>query len=73
MAVYQFTVSISPEAWLEFYRRPKSNIVATDIQGRSIQIAARHFQKFVTRDGIRGFFQLTLNDKNDLVDLKKVR
>ena len=73
MAIYQFTVSITAEAWLEFYRRPKSTIVATDVHGRTIQLAARHFQRFVTREGIRGFFELRLSDTNDFLDLKKVR
>ena len=73
MHVYQFTVSVTPEAWLDFYRRPNSNLVATDTNGRTIQLAARHFQKFVTREGVRGWFELTLNENNDFVGLKKIR
>ena len=73
MAIYRFTISITAEAWLDFYRRPKSSIVATDVNGRTIQLAARHFQRFVTRDGVRGLFELTLSDANDFVDLQKVR
>ena len=73
MNIYEFTVSIAPDAWLEFYRRPNSTIIATDVHGRTIQLAAKHFQQFVSSEGIRGKFQLTLSEHNDFIQLKKVR
>lgn len=73
MQVYRFSITVTPESWLEFYRRPNSKIVATDTHGRTIQLSARHFQRFVSRDGLRGMFELTLDENNDLIDLKKVR
>ena len=73
MATFEFSISITPEGWSDFYRRPNSRVVATDVRGRRIQLPAKHFQKFVTREGVRGTFRLTLNDKNDLVSLERIR
>ena len=73
MTTFEFSISISPESWSEFYRRPNSRIVATDSNGQRIQLGAKHFQKFVSREGIRGRFRLTLNSNNDLVSLDRVQ
>ena len=73
MTTFDFSISIPPESWSEFYRRPNSRIVATDVKGRRIQLAAKHFQKFVSREGIRGKFRLTLDENNDLVALDRLK
>ena len=73
MHTFEFSISITPESWSEFYRRPNSRIVATDVRGQRIQLAAKHFQKFVSRDGIKGYFRLTLNKNNDLVSLDRLK
>ena len=72
MKTFEFAMMLAPESWVEFYRRPNSTVVATDAQGRRIKLAARHFQKFVTREGVRGAFRLTLNHQNDFVSLERI-
>ena len=71
MQRFRFGMRISPEGWLEFYRQPRSVIVAHSDCGKKIQIAARHFQRFVTQNGVSGRFVLTLNDRNDFVSLAR--
>ena len=73
MTTFDFSISIPPDSWSEFYRRPNSRIVATDASGQRIQLAAKHFQKFVSREGIRGNFRLILNKNNDLVSLERLK
>ena len=73
MKTFEFAMRISAESWLDFYKRPNSTVVATDRTGRRIKLAARHFQKFVTRDGVSGLFVLTLADNNDFVSLERMQ
>ena len=70
MKAFVFSLRIVPEKWVEFYRNPKANIIATTLEGRRVQFAAKHVQKFVTRDGVSGVFKLTIDDNNDFVNLE---
>ena len=73
MKKFAFSISIKPDAWLEYYRSPKSTVVATTFDGRRVQFAAKHLTKHVTRDGITGIFVLTIDAQNDFVSLERQR
>ena len=73
MKHFVFSLTITPENWQEFYRRPKSTVGATTVDGRRIQFAAKHLQRHISRDGVRGLFVLTINEKNDFVSLERQR
>ena len=72
MKEYIFDLRITPETWLRYYRTPTSTVVATTRFGRRVQFNARHLQKFVSHDGIRGTFCLTIDAQNDFVSLEMI-
>jgi hypothetical protein len=69
---YTFSLHITPDSWSEFYRKPSSNVVATTQDGQTVQFKARHLQRHVTRDGIRGIFCLTIDRNNDFLSLDRL-
>ena len=70
MKDFIFDLRIVPERWLEFYRQPSATVVATTYRGQRVKFQARHLQRFVTRDGIRGTFRLRIDANNDFVSLE---
>ena len=70
MKEFVFDLRITPESWLEFYRQPSATVVATTHRRQRVKFQARHLQRFVTRNGIRGTFKLTIDDNNDFVSLE---
>ena len=72
MKEFLFDLRITPENWVEFYRKPSATVVATTYHRQKIQFQARHLQRFVTRNGIRGTFRLTIDANNDFVSLEAV-
>lgn len=55
-------LSISPEEYLKMYQGVASSVHAHARDGRSIRFPANILQQFVTRDGIRGSFQIIFDD-----------
>ena len=73
MKNFVFSLTITADNWLEFYRTPRSTVVATTFDGRKIQFAAKHLLRHVGHNGVRGVFVLTIDDKNDFVSLDRQR
>ena len=73
MKTFEFRLKVSKEAWLEYYRKPNSTVVARTLTGQRIQFGAKHLVKHVGHDGIDGLFVLTMNANNDFVSLERAR
>ena len=71
MKEFEFSLKITSDAWLDYYRSPQSTVVATTVDGRRIRFAARHLVRHVTRDGIVGYFILRIDHNNDFVSLTR--
>ena len=72
MHSFTFTIRIPPENWAEYYRVPSAAIVAQCHTGQTVKFKARHLQKFITRDGIKGTFRMTIDANNDFVSMEQV-
>jgi len=72
MNKFVFEITIPPEKWAEYYRSPQTTVIARSYDGRRVQFAARHLQRHVTRDGVRGVFQLLIDGDNNFVSLDRV-
>ena len=72
MKQFVFDLRITPETWVRYYRTPNANVVAKTRLGQRVQFGARHLQRFIGHDGIRGTFCLTIDDNNDFVSLEAV-
>ena len=53
------------------YQGTVTAIVVTSDSGQTVQIPAMRFRSFVTMNGIRGRFRLTLDDNNKFLALEK--
>ena len=70
---HRFSLVIGPTDFERIYYRQEAHhvIVRTEC-GLRLQIALRHFAPFITEFGIRGRFQLTLDEQNRFVSMQKV-
>ena len=55
MAFVTFSLSISNEKYLQYYKGSAKAVVVTADDGRKIQFPASKLQRFVKHDGIRYF------------------
>lgn len=72
MNEFVFEITITPERWAEFYRSPNTTVIARSYDGRRVQFAARHLQRHVTRDGVRGVFRMVIDGDRNFVRLDRV-
>lgn len=68
----RFHIVLSAEAWLHYYR---GNVGAVSVQaedGRRIQLPASSLRSFVTHEGISGWFEITFDQHNRLIELSRL-
>ena len=71
MERYEFSLSISPEQFEEYYRGTARQVVARCRSGQTVQFPASLLQRFVTREGIHGNFVLTCDGNHRCVGLER--
>ena len=54
-------LTITADEYLKVYKGSGKNVYAQDIHGRSVQFPAKILQPFVTRTGIAGLFEITVD------------
>jgi hypothetical protein len=70
--VLTFTVAITSEAFVEYYRGPGRSVRVRTDDGRTLHFPASVLQPFVTRDGVHGHFMVQYDESNRLIDIKKL-
>lgn len=70
--MYQITVDliISADEWLKVYRGSARVVRARARDGRYVQFPANILARFLRRDGVRGSFLITFDDKNRFLDIQ---
>jgi hypothetical protein len=68
----RFSLDISSEDYLRYYQGSAHSVVVTSEDGRRIQFPASNLRPFVTREGVRGRFELLLDEGNRLLELRKL-
>lgn len=71
MRQYHFRMHLTTSECLEYYQGHFRYLVVRAVTGERIQIAAKHFHRFIERDGIHGDFTLILDEEGKLVRLVK--
>ena len=69
----RFTLQLSYDQFLKVYQGVAKNISVIADDGRRISFPARNIQSFLTKDGIRGYFEMELTAENKFVDITKLR
>lgn len=67
-----FKLSISYRDFLPYYQGFADKVEVREIQGKILWINARHFRRFLTENGIQGYFKLVLDNKEQFVSLNRV-
>ncbi len=68
----RFYLDISNEEYLRNYRGSAHSVLVQAEDGRTVRFPAVNLRRFVTADGVQGRFEMTLNDDNTLMDIRKI-
>lgn len=69
MQHFYFRLNISYQSFQLLYTTPNTVVKVRDENGRMIQLPAMRFVPFFSQLGVRGRFQLTLDDNNKFISL----
>jgi len=72
MNKYYFSLNISYERFLPFYQGQVDTVQVIDDAGRRIDIPAKHFRQFLTREGIFGRFELITQVDGKFITLNRI-
>ncbi|WP_354624515.1 DUF2835 domain-containing protein [Psychromonas sp. MME2] len=69
MKEFYFRLNIPYQAFQQLYTTPNTVVKVRDEEGRMIQLPAMRFVPFFSQLGVRGRFQLTLDENNKFISL----
>lgn len=72
MKLFYFRINITYQAFEQLYRTPNTVVKVRAEDGKTIQIPAMRFVPFFTQLGVRGRFELQLDDNNKFKQLQLV-
>ncbi len=72
MSIFVIDLVISSDEILKEYQGTVRTVQAYDLKGRSIRFPAAILRPYVTREGIRGRFQLEIDENNKFKDIKRL-
>lgn len=67
-----FSISITPEAYLQYYRGTAKAVIVKAEDGRRVRFPAEALQPYIKPDGIHGRFRLIFDKNNKLLKLEKL-
>ncbi|MGR9072903.1 MAG: DUF2835 domain-containing protein [Gammaproteobacteria bacterium] len=69
--ILRFSLDIKADRYLDFYKGIARRISAVTDNGKRIEFDARHVRPFLTKDGIKGAFEMEIDQNNRFVSIKK--
>ncbi len=69
----RFSLHLPYDQYLQVYQGIAKNISVVADDGRRIAFPARNIQSFLTKKGIKGYFEMELTAENKFVRIKKLR
>ncbi|NVK74290.1 DUF2835 domain-containing protein [Marinomonas sp. CT5] len=73
MAKIVLNVALPASKYEAMYSGAAKNLVASSLDGRKVQLPLSAFQRFLTHQGIYGFFEVEFDDTNKLVGVTQIR
>ncbi len=67
-----FTLHVSTDEMLRYYRGTAKNVMVTTDLGLRVQFPAKVLQPFVTKDGVHGRFAIRFDGNNKFAGIRKV-
>jgi hypothetical protein len=68
----RFTLQLSYDQFLKVYQGAAKNVLVIADDGRRIAFPARNIQSFLTKDGIKGYFEMELTAENKFIGIKRL-
>lgn len=65
-----FSIRMSPDTYLHYYRGTAKNIIVRAEDGRKIQFPAKALQPFIKKNGIHGRFRLIYDQQHKFRQLE---
>ncbi len=72
MSDIYFSLSISADEYLPYYRGQVKNVLVQSHDGRTVRFPANILRPFVGRDGIHGTFALQYDENNKFKGIRRV-
>lgn len=72
MNKYYFSINLSYERFLPFYQGIVDTVQVVDDANRRIDLPAKHFRQYLTRDGIVGRFELITQSDGKFIALNRI-
>lgn len=68
----RFRLDLSYDQYLAVYQGIAKHVTTVADDGRRIQFPASNIQRFLSKDGIHGYFQLELTPQNKFVAISRI-
>ncbi|MCB1830834.1 MAG: DUF2835 domain-containing protein [Chromatiaceae bacterium] len=68
----KFSIALSADRFLHYYRGNARSVIVRADDGRRIRLPAANLRPFLLSDGINGEFELTLDENNKLLDIRRL-
>lgn len=65
-------ISLPAREYLRVYQGHANRVILRSRDGRTVSIAARHLQPFLTHKGVYGSFIIEFNQEGRLLDLRQL-
>jgi hypothetical protein len=72
MKRFEFSLAISSDRYLDYYRGAVQHVIAHCADGQTVQFPAGLLQPFVTEGGVHGNFVLTCEETNKGAHLQRL-
>jgi len=68
----RFRLNLSYDQYLAVYQGTAKTVIAKADDGRNISFPASNIQRYLSKTGIQGYFEMELTTKNKFVAIKRL-
>ncbi|MBM4056451.1 MAG: DUF2835 family protein [Planctomycetes bacterium] len=69
---YQFSLNITADVYHAYYTGAVRFIQTATTSGKTIKFPASALRKYLTHNGIHGFFEIEIDENNKLLDIRRI-
>lgn len=69
----RFSLNLSYDQFLAVYQGQAKRVSVIADDGRRIEFPAGKIQSYLTKNGVQGYFEMTLTEENKFVNIEKIR
>lgn len=68
----RFSIKIPPQRFLRYYQGEIQWVQVKAFDGTRVRFPASALRRFVTEDGVEGTFEMTVDENNKLISLRRI-